>query len=268
MSAQYVNLKLTLVAGLLVAALIGGWVVLSQTPTSSQTPTPEEKLAEIRHFNAVKNQPPTMDPTAIAEKDARQQRQIAASQEDHARWLEDFKTRDVDLRSLPWVESGAFYAPGPSTIDEAIREAKAIVSGTATQVDFRASGFSTAALVQFRVDDVIAGTTENLIELVLGGGPVRNHLNGEAAIAYNAPAPLLLLGDEAILILDEHPRQPGVLVPQVNTGISKIENGVVRASKYPGQDRIASWSADPRSLYDGRSKTEFTALLREAIARN
>jgi hypothetical protein len=85
MSAQYVNLKLTLLAALLVAALIGGWVVLSETPTSSQTPTPEEGLAEkIRHFNAVKNQPTTMDPTAIAEKDARYQRQIAASHEEYA----------------------------------------------------------------------------------------------------------------------------------------------------------------------------------------
>ena len=104
--------------------------------------------------------------------------------------------------------------------------------------------------------------------LLVGGGPVRNPRNGEAALAYNAPAPLLLPGDEAILILNAHPRNPGSLVPQVNTGISRIENGAVRASKHPGQELIASSSADPRSLYDGRTKTEFIALLREAIARN
>jgi hypothetical protein len=141
MSAHYVNLKLMLFTGLLVAALIGGWVFLSQTPTSSQTPTPEERQAEkIRHFNAVKNQPPTMDPTAIAEKDARYQRQLAAFQEDHARWLEHFKTRGVDLRSLVWKEMEAHTRPPVSTIDEAVREAKLIVSGTATHVDFSATG--------------------------------------------------------------------------------------------------------------------------------
>jgi hypothetical protein len=266
---QYVNLKLTLLAALLVAALIGGWAVLNQTPTSSQTPTPEERLAEkIEHYNATKNQPPTMDPTAIAEKDARQQRQIAASQEEHARWLEDFKTRDVDLRSLAWLESGAFYDAGPSTIEEAVREAAAIVSGTATQVEFRASGFSTTALVQFHVAEVIAGTAEDVIELVLGGGPVRNLRTGEAALAYNAPAPLLLPGDEAILILNAHPRNPGVLVPQSFTGINKIRDGIVRASKHGGEDLATSLVAGPRRLYDGVSKAEFIALLKEVIARN
>jgi hypothetical protein len=179
-----------------------------------------------------------------------------------------FKTRDVDLRSLPWVESGAFYAPGPSTIDEAVREAKAIVAGTATKVDFRASGFSTATSVQFRVDEVTAGTAESVIELVLGGGPVRNPRNGEAAMAYNAPAPLLLPGDEAILILNAHPRNPGALVPQAFTGINKLQNGVVRASKHPGEDLATSPMAGSRKLYDGLPKAEFIALLKEVIARN
>jgi hypothetical protein len=151
---------------------------------------------------------------------------------------------------------------------KAVREAKAIVSGTATQIDFRASGFSTTALVQFRVDEVLAGATENVIEFVLGGGPVRNFRTGEAALAYNAPTPLLLLGDEAILILNAHPRNPDALVPQASTGINKIQNGVVRASKHPGEDLATSPMAVPRKLYDGLPKAEFIALLREVIARN
>jgi len=159
MNPQYLNLKLTILAALLVAALIGGWAVLSQTPTSSQTPTPEERLAEkIRHFNAVKNQPPTLDPTAIAEKDARYQRQIAAFYEGHVTWLEEFKKSGADLGSLPWKEMEAYTNPPVSTIDEAVREAKLIVSGTATHVDFSATGIGqTRAVVQFRVDEVIAG---------------------------------------------------------------------------------------------------------------
>jgi hypothetical protein len=271
MSAQYVNLKLTLVAGLLLAALIGGWVVLSQTPKSSQTPTPEEKLDEkIEHFNAVKNQPPNMDPTAIAEKDARYQRQIATIHEDYARWLEDFQASGVDLRSLVWKEMEAYTRPPVSTIDQAVREAKLIVSGSATQVDFSATGIGQPrTVVQFRVDEVLAGAADDTIEVTFTGGPMRDGRSGETVIGYYADSPLLLPGDEAVLIfVPSSPAYPGLLFPQGYTGVNKIQDGLIQASKRDGEDLSTSRSAGPRKMYDGRPKAEFIALLTEAIARN
>jgi hypothetical protein len=267
----YANVKLSLAAGLLVASILGGWVLLTETPTSSQTPTPEERLAEkIEHFNAVKNQPPTMDTTAIAEKDARQQRQIAASQEDHARWLEHFKTKSVDLRSLPWKEMEAFTRPPVSTIDEAVQEAKLVVSGMATQVEFSATGIGqTKAVVQFRVEEVLLGTAGDTIEVTFTGGPTRYGRSGEPVIGYYAHSPLLLPGDEAVLILvPSSPAYPGMLFPQGYTGVNKVQDGQIRASKREGEDLRTSPSPGLRRLYDGRPKAEFIAMLRDAIARN
>jgi hypothetical protein len=271
MAKPFTSFKVTLLAGFLVVALIGGWVVLSQTPTSSQTPTPEEKLAEkIQHYNAVKNQPPTMDPTAIAEKDARQQRQIAASHEEYARWLEDFKVSGVDLRSLVWKEMEAYTRPPVSTIDEAVREAKLIVSGTATHVDFSATGIGQPrAVVQFTVEEVLLGTADDTIEVTFTGGPMRDGRSGEPVIGYHAHSPLLLSGDKAVLILiPSSPAYPGLLFPQGYTGVNKIQDGLIRASKHRGENLATLPMAGPRKLYDGLPEAEFIALLKEVIARN
>jgi len=98
---------------------------------------------------------------------------------------------------------------------------------------------------------------------------MRHVPSGEPVIGYYAHSPLLLPGDEAVLILvPSSPQYPGMLFPQGYTGVNKVENGLIRASKREGQNLATSPVADARRQYDGRPRAEFIALLKEAIARS
>lgn len=163
------------------------------------------------------------------------------------------------------------YTRGPvSTLDEAVREAHVIVSGTATHVDFSATGIGQPrAVVQFTVEEVLAGSASDTIEVTFTGGPIRDGRSDEPAIGYFVHSPLLLPGDEAVLILvPSSPQYPGRLFPQGYTGVNKVRNGLISASKREGQDLATLPMADVRKLYDGLPKAKFVALLKEAIARN
>jgi hypothetical protein len=256
MSTHYVNLKLTLVAALLVAALIAGWVVLTETPTSSQTPTPEEKLAEkIRHFNAVKNQPPQM---TQAEIDAKRDRHLAnyeTFKAKRAAWLEEFEASGPDLRSLPWQDMEVDALPGPSTLDEAVRSSKVIVSGVATSIDFNFDGPFPQAILQFKVDETYAGSPAETIEVSFIGGPSQRQ-SGEVIMLYDAPSPLLLPSDRAILLIHAGASR----APVRAWGVVKIEGGLVRMPRSRGVPSTQAFNNVPLA--------DFVAQLKEAIARN
>jgi hypothetical protein len=200
--SQYVNRKLTFLAALLVAALIGGWVVLTETPTSSQTPTPEEELAEkIEHFNAVRNQPPPMTQEEIDAKRDRHLANYETFKANYATWLDEFEASEVDLRSLLW-EDDQEHLSGPLTLDEAVRgPTVTVVSGVVTSVDFRAHSGRPIQVAQLEVEETLAGTSERTIEFQVPGGPWRKQ-SGEVVVKYNPAVPLLLAGETAIVILD------------------------------------------------------------------
>lgn len=259
------SIKFTFFVAITLAVLIGVSEVVGQVASD------DEKLAEkLEEFERTKNQP-TMDPTAIAQKDASQQAAIAAFQGVYKDWLEDFKKSGVDPRTLAWGELGGLYETSPETVDAAVRESRLVISGVATSVDFRAGGSLPQTVVTFKVDEVLKGDVGGTIQLVFGGGPmpgpeIQNF--EDARIGYWAVEPLLLPGDEAILLLKDYRGNETGLAPQAWTGVNKIENGSVKANLNVGEQVQDLSSSKLRSEFHGKTKAELLSLLRAAIARN
>jgi hypothetical protein len=258
MNAQFVNLKPTLLAALLVAALLAGWIVLSQTPSSSQTPTPDERLAEkIRHFNAVKNQPPQM---TQAEIDAKRDRHLAsyeAFKANYAAWLDELEASEVDLRSLTW-EDDQGNLTGPLTLDEAVGgPSRIVVSGVVKSIDFSAPNGTPVEVVRLDVEETLAGTPERTIEFHIPGGPWRKQ-SGEVVVRHNPALPLLFAGDRAIVIVDS--QGGGALWPVPGWGVVKVEGQSVNL---PQGRRFVT----ERYALDDGLVSDYTAKLMEAIDR-
>jgi hypothetical protein len=263
MLKRFGTYKITFLAVLVLAALLGGREVIGQVP--------DQKLKEkIQAYNS-DPKVPTLDPTQIAEKDARQQATIRQSKEAYAQWLEEFKNSGVNPVSLAWSELGGFYAPGPNSIDEAVREAKLIAKGMATRVEFRVVGSSPQSVVTFRVDEVLAGQAEASIRLIFGGAPIPGPDTknlADARIGYYAVEPLLLPGEEAILLLRQHHIEPDAYSGLAWTGINRIQGGVVKANIVEGESISSLAHSTLRTLFNGRPAAEVVELLKAAIAKN
>lgn len=101
--------------------------------------------------------------------------------------------------------------------------------GRAIDIEFSYS-LTGRALVTFEVDETLKadGEIADAITLQFGGGPVQHpHDRNRAVLAYLEPAPLLLPGDEALLLL--HETEEGRYEVQLATGVNRIANAAVQS---------------------------------------
>jgi hypothetical protein len=123
------------------------------------------------------------------------------------------------------------------------------VKGMAIKVEFRVAGTTPQSVVTFRVDELLAGQPEGTIRLIFGGGPIPgpDPKNFAAArIGYFAVEPLLLPGEEAILLLRQHHIEADAYSGLPWTGINKIQGGQVKANVVEGEN-VASLASLPLS---------------------
>ena len=243
--------------------------MLSRSPAqvSSQSPTSDEKLAEkVEHFRQT-SQTPTMDPTAIAARVAEFDRQMAARADHYREWLEGFKASGVDPATLPRSDMGGLYASGPQTIDEAVSSAVLIVSGVVTDVEFRAVDHWAQAFVTFEVKEVIKGEAGPTLNLVFGGGPMpaaHSESYKDAALGQWDVEPLVLPGDEAVLLLEPYSGNESGYGAVAWSGVNRLENGRVVAS-VTDEDETHSTL---KTLFHGWTEGELITRLEVAIATN
>jgi hypothetical protein len=148
-------------------------------------------------------------------------------------------------------------------LDEAVKRASVVVSGSVAGVEFLPGNGIGITRVHFRVDDVVKGNRAPGDELVVlfGGGPrlaINQDGSSKPVLDYFAVEPLLLQGDRAVLILEDAKRSGGEYEPQPWTGTNLLEQGRVKATE---QNAI-------KTLFDGRSESELILLLKAAAARN
>lgn len=175
-----------------------------------------------------------------AERQAAEQAAFEQFQQRRAAWIEAFQASGRDARDLPRAALLASYAPPKPTVAAAADAAARVVSGRVESVRFTPSGTATV----FRASD---GTA---VELVQNGGPepAENFVDGTLAYAENAP--LLLPGDDAVLVLERGPG--GTLEIQSWTGLYVVRDG-----------RVTAVEGNPfKASVDGRTVAELLALLR------
>lgn len=292
---DFPRLKLVLLAVVgLGVALAGGAQIISQTApedelvhldviqiaveTGYYPPEAKARLAELDQQGLL---PDVVDPTAVAAHVAEYEAAHARTRQDYIAWLEAFNASGTDPRTLEWVERDGFYDRGPDTIDDAVREAELIVYGRVVSAEFRPwpdgpeSTIGGDTFVQFLVERVLAGDVApgDEIPLIFGGGPMPLQDTPGApprpVISYYAVDPLMLEGDEAILLLKESPRFDDHFYGQAWTGVNKIVSGVVQANLRPYED-INELGVDDTPLrgeFHGQTPESLMALLEEAIAR-
>ncbi|HWO72098.1 MAG TPA: hypothetical protein VNN21_00905 [Dehalococcoidia bacterium] len=198
---------------------------------ASQVPNDDERLQEkLRAVIEAESKPDALDPETAAEIREKYLSGIALADENYRKWLADFNSRSVELRTLEWVEILAGF-PGPKSIDEAVKKADLIVIGSAVAVRFLPTTPAIGrTLVTVRVDHVLKRSgSDSSQELVVafGGGPAPYPGDpSRAVIGYVAAAPLLLPGDIAILFLQQSPGGAGWYEPQILTGVNKIQDGM------------------------------------------
>jgi hypothetical protein len=262
-------LTATFLAALALLSVFGVVHLLSQSPgqVSSQSASSEEKLAEkIEHYRQV-SQTPTMDPTAIAAKVAEFDRQMAAQAQSYREWLEGFKASGVDPATLRRTDMGGLYASGPKTIDEAVSSAVLIVKGLVTDVEFRADHPMPQAFVSFEVKEVLKGQAGPTLNLVFGGGPLPAAHSGaykDAALGQWDVEPLILPGDEVVLLLKPYSGNESGYAALAWSGVNRLEKGRVAASVADESETHST----AKTLFYGWTESELIRLLKEAVARN
>ena len=130
-------------------------------------------------------------------------------------------------RTLERVPVNASYAGGKPTLREAVKDASLVVVGRVTKAEFEAfAGTHLTVEVQSAVKGPArAGTS---IRVWMGGGPFPDLEFKAGTLTIYENAPLLLLGDRALLFL-EGPLPSGEYYPQSWTGLYNLEGGVARA---------------------------------------
>ena len=153
---------------------------------------------------------------------------VAQAHARNARYLHDFAARRRDPRSLPVIEVQTF-APAPPTLKQALSQATLVVHATVRTVTFQANPGGGMPLAAATVDVVQAakGRPAPVLTVLQLGGPVAGGAGG--ALAQLGTDPLLLPGDDVLLLLRPSPAAPGLYRTVCGAGVNKISNGTVRA---------------------------------------
>jgi hypothetical protein len=226
----------------------------------SQTPDDNHGYDKADIERQISSMPDVVDPAAAAAMSAKLNADRQLAHENYVNWLDDFNKSGIDPRSLERLEEQVDFAPPPATGGEALKAATLIVSGTATNVEFRPSPHDVGeVIVTFAISDVASGNVSgDSITLSFGGGPhpVPESL-GEphnAVMSYLPAAPLLLPGDQALLLLGPAASGNAQFEPKAWFGVNPIEGGSVTTNE-----------ASPlRSMLEGKSVDEAVQSLKIA----
>jgi hypothetical protein len=159
------------------------------------------------------------------------QQRAAIVAQAHARnaWdLRDFVTQRRDPHTLPVIEVQSF-APPPPTMEQALSQATLVVHAKVRAVTFQSDPGGGLPLATATVDvlQTAKGRPAPTITVLQLGGPVAEGAGG--ALAQLDTDPLLLPGDDVILLLRPSPATPGLYRTVIGAGVDKITNGTVRA---------------------------------------
>jgi hypothetical protein len=153
---------------------------------------------------------------------------VAQAHARNARYLRDFAAQRRDPHSLPVIEIPSF-APPPLTLTQALSQATLVVHATVRAVAFRANPggglpLATATVGVLQTAKGLSAPTVTVLQL---GGPVAEGSGG--ALAQLDTDPLLLPGDDVLLLLRPSPAAPGLYRTVIGAGVNEITNGTVRA---------------------------------------
>jgi hypothetical protein len=155
---------------------------------------------------------------------------VAQAHARNARYLQDFAAQRRDPHSLPVIKIPSF-APLPLTMDQALSQATLVVHATVRAVTFQANPSGGLPLATATVDvlQTARGRAAPTITMLQLGGPVAEGSGG--ALAQLDTDPLLLPGDDVLLLLHPSPATPGLYRTVLGAGVNKITNGTVRAQE-------------------------------------
>lgn len=153
---------------------------------------------------------------------------VAQAHARNARYLHDFVAQRRDPRSLPVIEVQTF-APAPLTLKQALSQATLVVHATVRTVTFQANPGGGMPLATATVDvlQVAKGRPAPVLTVLQLGGPVAEGTGG--ALAQLDTDPLLLPGDDVLLLLQPSPAAPGPYRTVYGAGVNKIISKTARA---------------------------------------
>lgn len=153
---------------------------------------------------------------------------VAQAHARNARYLHDFVAQRRDPRSLPVIEVPT-YAPPPRTLKLALSQATLVVRATVRTVTFQTSPGGGLPLATATVDvlQTAKGRSAPVLTVLQLGGPVAEGTGG--ALAQLDTDPLLLPGDDVLLLLQPSLATPGLYRTVTGAGVNTITNGTVRA---------------------------------------
>lgn len=153
---------------------------------------------------------------------------VAQAHARNARYLHDFVAQRRNPHSLPVIEVQT-YAPPPLTMMQALSQATLIVHAKVRTVTFQTSPGGGMPLATATVDvlQTAKGRSAPVVTVLQLGGPVAEGTGG--ALAQLDTDPLLLPGDDVLLLLQPSPAAPGLYRTVNGAGVNKITDGTVRA---------------------------------------
>jgi hypothetical protein len=196
--------------------------------------------------------------------DQQKQDQVDAVHAANVRYLQSFEASHRDARTLPVIRLDTWQAP-PRSMGAAVTQASLIMHGQVKSVHFIAdpTGNLPQMTATVAVADVGKGSAHTTITVRQIGGPVAQP-GGKGALVELADEPLMLPGDEVVLLLKE--ASDGVEYRAVyGAGVQFIKNGKLageQSAKYgiKGSDYGTVWKAltdplPPISLYPFQDPT-------------
>jgi hypothetical protein len=153
---------------------------------------------------------------------------VAQAHARNVRYLHEFVAQRRDPHTLPVIEVQTF-APAPLTMKQALSQATVVVHARVRTVTFQASPGGGMPLAAATVDvlQTAKGRPAPTVTVLQLGGPVAEGAGG--ALAQLDTDPLLLPGDDVLLLLQPSPAAAGVYRTVTGAGVNKITGGIVRA---------------------------------------
>ena len=114
---------------------------------------------------------------------------------------------------------------------------------------------------------MIKGQAGPTLNLIFGGGPVpaaHSRDYKDAALGQWDVEPLILAGDEVVLLLEPYAGNESGYGAVAWSGVNRIKNGRVAASVAPESETHSTLKA----LFYGWTENELITRLKEAVSRN
>lgn len=192
---------------------------------------------------AINDGGPGPDPDAnlsAAERDAKYQSLQAGYDVRYAAWLQSDAARSLDLSTLKHEATMAVYPPGAENLDDAVDAADIAVEGTVTKTTFIPYG----TITEFTVNQVPKGDVTGTIMVLQQGSALYAHGKNfeEPYIGDGDAQPLLIEGDQAVLLLDPATPQAQAMVSEASAryGAQSITSAtpLYTIQPYSGQYKV------------------------------